>query len=96
MYSEYQNLQDVYIPINLPIVLFEIIWWYWILSKVKVAKDHGRKFRSRLASSFSGIVHWKRIEFSTKPDGRKTEKESNPVSNTILQWFVTALAGQNV
>ena len=26
-------------------------------SKVKVAKDHGKKFRSRLASSFSEIVH---------------------------------------
>ena len=25
-------------------------------SKVRVAKDHGKKFRSRLAASFSGII----------------------------------------
>ena len=26
--------------------------------KFKGAKDHGKKFRRRLAASFSGIVHW--------------------------------------
>ena len=33
--------------------------WFKTLkdSKVRVAKDHGKKFRSRLASSFAGIVH---------------------------------------
>ena len=34
-------------------------FWFKTLrgSKVIVAKDHGEKFRSRLASSFSGIVN---------------------------------------
>ena len=27
-------------------------------SKVRDAKDYGKKFRSKLAASFSGIVHW--------------------------------------
>ena len=27
-------------------------------SKVRFAKDHGRKFRSELAPSFSSIIHW--------------------------------------
>ena len=28
------------------------------VAKLGVAKDHGKKFRSRLASSFRGIVHF--------------------------------------
>ena len=34
-------------------------FWFKILrdTKVRVEKDRGKKFRSRLASSFSGIVH---------------------------------------
>ena len=35
-------------------------FWFKTLrdSKVRAAKDHGKRFRSRLASSFSGIVHY--------------------------------------
>ena len=38
-----------------------MIFWFKTLrdSKVRAAKDHGKKFRSRIVSSFSGIVHCK-------------------------------------
>ena len=35
-------------------------------SNVRVAKDYGKKFRSRLVSSFSGIVHWSTIKSRIK------------------------------
>ena len=35
-------------------------FWFKTLrdSKVRAAKDHGKRFRSRLVASFSGIVHF--------------------------------------
>ena len=37
-------------------------------SKVRAAKDHGKKFRRRLAASFSGIVNY--VWFTSLKDRR--------------------------
>ena len=64
-------------------------------SKVRDAKDYGKKFRSKLAASFSGIVHWHN-NFSNGIDMIQYWQHTSPIFYHLLtNWLAYFYTGEH-